>query len=613
MASGMKLDGTRDAPIAAGHRSKGSNASSQGSGGFGPVRPVELLSHQKDREEDKRRNVDEMSRMLDEMIVDRVDNGHLRKGSPVRLATPSIADGTSQGSAQSEQDIIPELDNRISRYSVASKAESHAFSESSGSFWSALSFLANTRNSISTYASTLSRRRSTREPVINLNTESNFDKQIREAGLAPLDDLDWSGQGQFVEFGAGETIPLQHRRDISSTSGAIIDEVMCRRIRLARKTMICRPESRLKSALEEIKHLQRLDYSHIVRFVGAYVEGVTISMLIYPVAECDLEIFLRTFKYSSGQEYFTQGWDLFLGPSYPVGPFYGQALLKKLSIVKMPSCLIHALAFVHNNSIRHLDVKPKNILVRTDFHFWNGTHAGLGDIGDIMISRNTSPPHKVYLCDFGISTSFNFEHDTKTTSPTARTETYCAPEIDDDEAYSRAADVFSLSCVFTELFTCAVGGTLEDFADARAGIAPGASGFKKNRSDRSFHANLERVDSWIGTLAASPKTSDLDLLALDLVFTDFNANKFSTRGSIHVFGDSVRRDRSEIGLETLHLEHSYPLCLDVFESGENMYFVDILMLMLRRDPNLRPTSALLSSKAKRLSCCERGGKAFIQD
>jgi centromeric protein E len=74
---------------AAGHQSKGSNTSSQGSGGLGPVSPVELLSPQKDREKDKkRRSVDEMSRILDEMIQDRVESGHLVKGSrgSVRLA-----------------------------------------------------------------------------------------------------------------------------------------------------------------------------------------------------------------------------------------------------------------------------------------------------------------------------------------------------------------------------------------------------------------------------------------------------------------------------------------------------------------------------------------------
>jgi centromeric protein E len=73
------------------HQSRGSNDSSLTSNTtpITPVTPVALLSPQK-KAEKKRKSVDEMSRMLDEMIQDKVESGHLVKGrtGSVRVAAP---------------------------------------------------------------------------------------------------------------------------------------------------------------------------------------------------------------------------------------------------------------------------------------------------------------------------------------------------------------------------------------------------------------------------------------------------------------------------------------------------------------------------------------------
>ena len=69
------------------HHSNDSNDSSS-SGGLmiGPFSPVDLLSPQKEKEKEKdkdkkRRSIDEMSRILDEMIQDRVESGHVIRGN----------------------------------------------------------------------------------------------------------------------------------------------------------------------------------------------------------------------------------------------------------------------------------------------------------------------------------------------------------------------------------------------------------------------------------------------------------------------------------------------------------------------------------------------------
>ena len=75
------------------HHSKNSNESLASNIGL-PFSPVELLSPQKDKEA-KRKSIDEMSRILDEMIQDRVENGQLTKSSKgsVRVAYERRQDG----------------------------------------------------------------------------------------------------------------------------------------------------------------------------------------------------------------------------------------------------------------------------------------------------------------------------------------------------------------------------------------------------------------------------------------------------------------------------------------------------------------------------------------
>ena len=75
------------------HHSKNSNESQASNIGF-PFSPVELLSPQKDKEA-KRKSIDEMSRILDEMIQDRVENGQLTKSNKgsVRVAYEKRQDG----------------------------------------------------------------------------------------------------------------------------------------------------------------------------------------------------------------------------------------------------------------------------------------------------------------------------------------------------------------------------------------------------------------------------------------------------------------------------------------------------------------------------------------
>lgn len=66
------------------HSNDSSDSANSGELAFGPIGPVELLSPQSEKDKDKdkkRRSIDEMSKILDEMIQDRVESGQLVKGT----------------------------------------------------------------------------------------------------------------------------------------------------------------------------------------------------------------------------------------------------------------------------------------------------------------------------------------------------------------------------------------------------------------------------------------------------------------------------------------------------------------------------------------------------
>lgn len=258
----------------------------------------------------------------------------------------------------------------------------------------------------------VSRQYTTGEPT-------SYKKQLAEKSLWPVDPMieqNWSGRGQHAEFQKTERklldSILQVQELLGSSSSAVVESVRCKRILLARKTIRCipgRPMTRTK-AIEEVAHLTRLHHAHIVRVIGTYVLGQDISILIYPVARYNLQTFLH--ETTRGSHIFQHNLDQIMG------------------------CLSNALAYLHGKLIKHMDVKPQNILVATS-----------------RVTPNNGV--KVYLADFGIARSYQNYEATETDGPTMYTRKYAAPEVVDQDKRGLAADIFSLGCVFMEIFAAA--------------------------------------------------------------------------------------------------------------------------------------------------------------
>lgn len=124
-------------------------------------------------------------------------------------------------------------------------------------------------------------------------------------------------------------------------------------------------------------------------------------------------------------------------------------------------CLTGAINYVHDQRIRHKDVKPHNVLLSYD---------GL------------------WLADFGISSDFSELSTSQSEAIERGTARYFAPEVAIYDRSGRAADIFSLGCIFLEMLALIQGVPLVELRSHR----PEERG--------SFQGNLQHRQSWFKLL-----------------------------------------------------------------------------------------------------------------
>ena len=183
-----------------------------------------------------------------------------------------------------------------------------------------------------------------------------------------------------------------------------VDEVVHREtnLRMGRKTLKNRDQTAIEEIRKEVDVLQKLRHPHVIRFLGAYSTGNKMSILVSPVAEKTLALWME------------------------------HTILEKPAnlaetIVKMFGCLASSVRYLHEQRpvVKHMDIKPQNILI-------TGSDREL--------------PH-VVLCDFGISSS----EDVIDGQGKPLTLQYTAPEVFEGSTRKQAADIWSLGCVFAEM------------------------------------------------------------------------------------------------------------------------------------------------------------------
>ncbi|KAF2680681.1 hypothetical protein K458DRAFT_434259 [Lentithecium fluviatile CBS 122367] len=159
---------------------------------------------------------------------------------------------------------------------------------------------------------------------------------------------------------------------------------------------------------------------------------------------------------------------------------------KKQALYNSTACLINALRYLHETSIKHKDVKPSNILVQEWPQHMDGYH--------------------VYISDFGISTQIGRDNTRSTTiGPTYYTPRYASPETLTSESPNSSSDIFSMGCVWVEMYTVIIGERLSSLAEH---LEVTSEVLDDNSEDRSSEASggdkseKERLTSYWGSTYA---------------------------------------------------------------------------------------------------------------
>lgn len=149
---------------------------------------------------------------------------------------------------------------------------------------------------------------------------------------------------------------------------------------------------------QEVKISSRLRHVHLISTVGAYIQGRAFVIVQYPVFDRGtLADLLREESKDAKQPVLERKW-------------FG--------------CLASALQYLHENRVRHQDIKPSNI----------------GIMGQAIV-----------LSDLAIAKGYSDASSDTDDEPVAYTYRYAPPEVITWQPRSRSADVFSLGAVFFEM------------------------------------------------------------------------------------------------------------------------------------------------------------------
>ncbi|OCK93270.1 kinase-like protein [Cenococcum geophilum 1.58] len=218
---------------------------------------------------------------------------------------------------------------------------------------------------------------------------------------------------------------------------------------------------RLQIIKEEAKILEDLAHQHIIQMIASYEDTPQpgkffYSLLMSPVGDNDLKTFLDV-----------------------VGD-QDRAPQEKSWLRQWFSCLTAALAYLHGEGVRHQDIKPSNIIHR-DSH--------------------------IFFTDFSSSSRFEVGQTTSTENPARTSAMYGAPEaidvLQDDgklKKHGRAADIFSLGAVFSEMLSVIDGRAVNKYHEflSQSHALTGGQGAEAARG-LLYGRSVDKVTQWFST------------------------------------------------------------------------------------------------------------------
>lgn len=219
------------------------------------------------------------------------------------------------------------------------------------------------------------------------------------------------------------TISFVQKRILGRGSYGEVDEVAeeTTAARYARKHIHLDPTKsagRLEDDVKkEVAIMKKLRHRHIATVLFHAKIGNSYSIFMLPVANYDLKAFLKTCADRDFPEDLIEHIDSWFG------------------------CLLDALAYAHECKVKHQDIKPANILIKENLP---------------------------YLSDFGLGKDFaDLEESASRGERVTGSIMYRAPEKRGGVDRGRSADVFSLGCVYAEMFTITQKKSVQQFVQKR--------------------------------------------------------------------------------------------------------------------------------------------------
>ena len=224
----------------------------------------------------------------------------------------------------------------------------------------------------------------------------------------------------------------------------------CKDIQMSKPSLRTRTKGEVK---DEILLLKKLRHTHIITISNYSEVDTGFSILLEPLADQDLKEFLKDCAKKDFPDDITN------------------------MILPWFACLLHALKFAHAENIKHRDIKPANILVKRSH---------------------------VYLSDFSLGVDFTGQDASVATDEVAAgTMRYRAPETSANGGGGRKADVFSLGCVYSEMFTVVCRKPLEELGNRS----------KAEHKTDFFRESLPTVKDWLIELK-DKSASDMNIKKL---------------------------------------------------------------------------------------------------
>jgi serine/threonine protein kinase len=264
--------------------------------------------------------------------------------------------------------------------------------------------------------------------------------------------LDLEHNARHGHFSDPADVPLKKIGELGKGGFGYVDHVVSTitnreyaRKLISRGKTFRRDKQVLQAFIKELSNLKRLSHRHLVSLVGSYTDKRFVAIIMTPVAECNLETFLGRTDISERSRSFLR-------------PFFG--------------CLTAALCYLHDNHIRHKDIKPSNVLIKHD---------------------------QVFLTDFGTSLDWSALGNSTTATAPPTTPRYCAPEVMAYAERNSKTDMWSLGCVFLEMWTVLKRRTV---ADLRTHMGTHGSGTK------DYHSNPLSIATWQQELQVTGPSCD---------------------------------------------------------------------------------------------------------